>query len=107
KIIGFYYFYSIEILKRMALKKSDEKFVKNWEQSRRLGRIKYGIIHGSIFAVLVITFVKIMTYLTGESDVLFSWRAVPEYGIGISLGIIFFASFMWWLNERMYKTRIE
>lgn len=89
------------------MNKSDEKFVKNWEQSRRLGRIKYGMIHGSIFAVLVITFVKITTYLIGENDTLFSWNALTEYGVGILLGILFFSSFMWWLNERMYKTRIE
>ncbi len=60
----------------MALKKSDEKFIKNWEQSRKLGRMKYDIFHGAIFVVLVITFVKIMSYLSGESDILFSLRAI-------------------------------
>ena len=79
-------------------------FIKAWEKSKKQGRLKYSILQGFLFAI-VVTIIKdrnlIWETLTGNSNELqiisinFLWLL-----LGATIG---YYSIVWWWKEKLYK----
>jgi hypothetical protein len=86
----------------------NERFLKNWSDTRRLGLKRYMLIEGSIFGVLIFVITRLISlwevtvveaFFTSNAFYLLAW-----YVFG---GILVYAPVMWWYNERMYQKYIE
>jgi|GEM_PF-871849 len=88
------------------MKRSDEKFLADWEAVRRRGRLKYGLIHGPIWGVLVF----LIHGLFALTDHTFT-EAYLSKDAGIYLllmvagGILMYTTIMWPINDRFYRKK--
>ncbi len=79
-------------------------FIKTWGKARKQGRLRYSIVQGSIFSVIV-TLIKdrnlIWNSLNGHSNEIstilinFAWLS-----LGATIG---YYTIIWWWKEKMYK----
>ena len=80
-------------------------FIQSWKKSKRQGRLKYSIVQGLIFA-LIVTLIKdrslIWDILKGSSNdvqtvliINFSWLL-----LGATIG---YYTIVWWWKEKLYK----
>lgn len=88
------------------MKKSDEKYLADWEATRKTGRLKYGLLHGTLWGVLVF----LLHGLWELADHTFR-EAYLSQGAGVYLlmlvagGILMYATVMWGINERFYRSK--
>jgi len=82
----------------------EAKFVAYWEATMKRGRLRYALLHGSIFGFLIFLFTFIFSFLDDSYDEMF---VVPKvFGsllIFIIGGIIFEGGYTWWMNTKKYK----
>jgi hypothetical protein len=86
----------------------NDRFLKNWSDTRRLGIKRYMLMEGSIFGVLVFVITRLISlwevtiveaFFTSDAFYMLVWY---EFG-----GIFVYAPVMWWYNERMYQKHID
>jgi hypothetical protein len=71
---------------------------------RQKGRIRYGLINGGILGFIVWILTNSMDLDTFSFGELFlSFQALLKLGLHVLMFILFYATFMWWLNERTIK----
>lgn len=82
----------------------DTRFVAYWETVMQRGRLRYAVLHGSIFGFLIFLFTFIFSFFDGSLDEMFK---VPKiFGsllIFVIGGILFEGGFTWWMNTKKYK----
>lgn len=78
------------------------KYTKSWEKKRKIGRIKYGLIYGGIFGILMMIW-SIMFELPEFSLEFLTWELVYKQMHWIVFGIFMFMTFMWWAENRINR----
>jgi hypothetical protein len=86
----------------------DKKFKAQWEKTRNDGRIRYALIHGSIFGLIVFVVINLWS-LKDQSfqDVFLSRRALDQGMTMVLAGILGYGTIKWWMNENIYKKIIS
>lgn len=82
----------------------EAKFVAYWEATMKRGRIRYALLHGSIFGFLIFLFTFIFSFLDDSYDEMF---VVPKVFDSILIfiigGSIFEGGYTWWMNTKKYR----
>lgn len=82
----------------------DAKFVAYWEVVMKRGRLRYALLHGSIFGFLIFLFTFIFSFFDGSLDEMFKMpKVVVSMLIFIVGGIIFEGGYTWWMNTKRYR----
>ena len=98
-------FYNIK-REMMVMKNSDAKFLKDWEQTRQAGFVRYCITHGLAFGIILFVITGLFQ-LTGQSftDVFFSLKTIYTLLIWLAGGIAGYGPVSWWVNEYLYRKK--
>lgn len=82
----------------------ETKFVIYWEMVMQSGRLRYALLHGSIFGFLIFLFTFIFSLLVDSYDKMF---AIPNVFVTLLIfiigGIIFEGCYTWWMNMKKYR----
>jgi hypothetical protein len=88
----------------------ETKILKECRDKYKMGRLKYSLLYGSVYAVL-------MYAVLGLSDVLFfksknNYFSLDDLNVlsfftALALSIFMHATYFWWENEKRYKKLIE
>jgi hypothetical protein len=71
---------------------------------RQKGRIRYGLINGGILGFIVWILTNSLDLDTYSfSELFLSFKALLKLGLHVLMFILFYATFMWWINERTIK----
>ena len=88
------------------MKDSDIRFVKQWEANRKLGRMRYAVLQGSGFGLILFLFTGLYSLWEKPfAQVFLSTRSFIVLLFWIACGIIGFASLMWPMNEYFYRNK--
>lgn len=88
------------------MKKSDERFIKNWEKTRALGFKKYVLTHGLGFGILI-TIVNLLWLQFGGNQELSTEDFFTTAILMIVVGGLTYAGLTWLMNEYMYKRKVN
>lgn len=88
------------------MKKSDEKFIKNWEKTKELGFKKYEFTHGLGFGILT-TIINLLWLQFGEEKNLDTDNFLISAAIMIIVGGASYAGVTWLLNDYIYQKKIK
>jgi len=92
----------------MHMKPSDHKFVRQWAETRKMGRIKYAFIHGIIFGLILFLFTGIYNLFEKPfGEVFLTLRSAIVCLFWIVSGIIGYAVLMWPVNEYFFRRKQE
>lgn len=82
----------------------DLKFKTDWEKTRNGGRIRYALVHGSTFGIIIFLAINLWS-LKDQSfqDVFMSRRALDQAVAMVLAGIVGYGTIKWWMNENIYK----
>lgn len=85
--------------------KKKSTFIKDWEDTRKMGRLKYALLHGSIFGIIVGTFTIIVSSYTSSNS---NWKEdfLINSVIFVLSGVAGYFLLMWPINEYYYKKYI-
>ena len=85
-----------------VVSKNNQKFLKNWEITRKKGRLLYALTEGSIFGFIIalFTFLADLFNLTGET---LDMNRFLYFMYAVILGIIGYYLLFWPLNEYYYR----
>lgn len=82
----------------------ETKFVAYWEIVMHRGRLRYALLHGSIFGFLIFLFTFIFSLLDDSYDKMF---AIPNIFATLLIfiigGIIFEGGYTWFMNTKKYR----
>lgn len=85
---------------------NDHQFFNRWEAIKQKGRFRYALSHGlkyGIFLTVFMNLLKLNQFSFAEifirTGILFEWVLFTIFGI------LFFGTFMWWLNNYFYNKR--
>ena len=85
---------------------SDQKFVRRWTETRKLGRFKYALIHGLGFGLILFLFTGIYNLWEKPfGEVFLSIRSAIVFLFWIATGIIGYAVLMWPVNEYLFRRK--
>lgn len=85
------------------MKRSELKFMTDWESRRKSGRLKYCLLDGSVFGLIMLLFVEGLTYFL-EANYTFTWsRLALAFGVWVLGGIAIYGPLMWAMNGYYYK----
>lgn len=87
---------------------SDQKFVRQWAVTRKMGRIKYAFVHGIIFGLILFLFTGIYNLFEKPfGEVFLTLRSAIVCLFWMVSGIIGYAVLMWPVNEYFFRKRTE
>lgn len=87
---------------------TQDPFLKRWGESRKLGRLKYGITQGIIFGVMVFILSNLIKLRVEDFNTLFlTFAAVKGLFVWLVVGILGHWTVMWSLNEYIYRKKVE
>lgn len=85
---------------------NDHQFFSRWQNIKQKGRLRYALSYGLKYGVFLTVFtnlLKLNQFTFSEifirPSILFEWLIFTIFGI------VFFATFMWWLNNYFYTKR--
>ncbi len=78
-------------------------FIKDWEDSRKMGRLKYALLHGSIFGFIVGSFAMLVANYTSASVNLNLEELVINYVLFFGISIVGYYIIIWPINEYYFK----
>jgi hypothetical protein len=86
----------------------DKKFKEQWEKTLEGGRIRYALIHGSIFGFAVFVIVNLWS-LKDQSfaEVFLSRRALDQAVAMVLAGILGYGTLKWWMNQNIYRKILQ
>lgn len=88
------------------MKESDSIFVRQWEQTRKTGRIRYALIRGLAFGLVFFLFTGLYgLYDNSFAQVFLRTRSIIVFLFWVAFGIIGFATLMWPVNEYFYRIK--
>ncbi len=80
----------------------DQRFMDYWAKKRQQGIVKFSIITGITYGIMVLVFSKLFAW---------NWHFTQKdlsYGIlSILIGVTVLGPFLWWHRDRKYKKLIE
>lgn len=82
----------------------EAKFVTYWQATMLRGRLRYALLHGSIFGLLIFLFTFIFSFLDDSYDEMF---VVPKIFVSVLIfitgGTIFEGGYTWRMNTKKYR----
>ena len=81
----------------------EAKFVAYWEATMKQGRLRYALLHGSIFGFLIFLFTFIFSFLDDSYDEMFVMPKI--FGVILIFilgGVIFEGGYTWWMNTKKH-----
>jgi len=88
------------------MKPSDQKFVRQWAETRKMGRFKYALIYGLGFGLILFLFTGIYNLWEKPfTEVFFSIRSAIVFLFWVTTGIIGYAVLMWPVNEYFFRKK--
>jgi len=84
----------------------EEKFIKNWKETRKRGRLRYAFVEGSIFGFLMIFIQIVLISVSKTADDYLNQNYVLAIIIIIAGGIVAYGFIFWPMNEYFYKKKI-
>lgn len=88
------------------MKRFKDNHHSNWEDTRKIGRLKYSFTHGIAFGVIVfITNLAIMFFLDSFKAKINFTDSVTFLLISITMGVFGYYSLMWWIMEKLYQKK--
>lgn len=85
---------------------SDIKFVQQWEQTRKTGRIRYALIRGLAFGLILFLFTGLYGLWDNSfAQVFLRTRSIIVFLFWVACGIIGFATLLWPVNEYFYRIK--
>lgn len=89
------------------MKRSELKFMTDWERRRKKGRLKYCLLEGGVFGLIMLIFVEGLTYFF-DINYAFTWsRLALAFGIWVLGGIAIYGPLMWAMNGYYYKKKTK
>ena len=86
----------------------DKKFKEQWEKTLNEGRIRYSLIHGSIFGFAVFVILNLWNLKDKSfSEVYFNTKALEQALTMILAGIVGYGTIKWWMNQSIYKKILQ
>ena len=80
-----------------------QQFIQRWENIRAKGRLRYAIVNGGLFGLVI--FVLVSLVKLGEhsfSSIFLSPDALQEAVSWVVGGILSYGTIVWWMNEKAY-----
>ena len=88
------------------MKPSDQKFVRQWAETRKMGRFKYALIYGLGFGLILFLFTGIYNLWEKPfTEVFFSIRSAIVFLFWVTAGVIGYAVLMWPVNEYFFRRK--
>ncbi len=84
------------------MKESDKRFVTYWVNKREQGAVKFSIVTGTTYAIMVVVFSKIFAWNWTFTQKDLSYAVVSEI-----IGVMALGPLMWWLRERKYHKLVS
>ena len=85
------------------MKRSELKFMTDWENRRKSGCLKYCLLDGSVFGLIMLLFVEVLTYFF-VANYTFTWgRLGFAFGVWVLGGITIYGPLMWLIHGYYYK----
>ncbi|GGE37742.1 hypothetical protein [Psychroflexus planctonicus] len=88
------------------MKKSDEKFMKNWKKTKESGFKKYALTHGLGFGIIMTVFNLIWLNYNQEQSIEIDQFIITGI-VMIFVGGFTYAGITWLMNEYIYKKKVE
>ncbi|MBK9565330.1 MAG: hypothetical protein WAT22_14745 [Saprospiraceae bacterium] len=86
----------------------DKKFKEIWEKRQVQGRLRYGIVNGSLFGFMVFVIINLFSLKEKTfQDVYFTYPALSQLLTMVLAGIIGYSTLKWWMNQNIYKKIID
>lgn len=85
---------------------NDHQFFKRWEAIKQKGRFRYAFTQGVKYGIFLTVFTNLLKLSRFSfSEIFFRTGILFEWAVFTLFGIVFFATFMWWLNNYFYNKR--
>ena len=95
-------------LQLATMNDQDKKFKISWENRQQKGKWNYGLVHGSLFGLMVFIIINLLSLKDQKlSDVYLTSAALSQMLTMILAGIVGYSTIKWWMNENNYKKIIE
>ncbi|HET8859313.1 hypothetical protein [Marivirga sp.] len=77
----------------------------DWAETRKIGRLKYAITHGTVFGLFVFIFnlALIFFYDSFKTEFLINDLMIFLL-ISLTMGTFGYYTLMWWIQEKLYQT---
>jgi len=89
----------------------EEKFIKRWSKTRKIGKIKYQLIFGGTWGLFTSVFIQLLKLENrGLTELYFSRDFLIQLGLFLILGIFGFGLTLWKVNEKKlekYQTKTK
>jgi hypothetical protein len=76
---------------------------KNWKETRRMGRWKFALTHGSVFGLIIWVSNLIHTFFTNKE--ITSVDAIIFLAISLIMGVVGYYAIMWWTQEKISQQK--
>jgi hypothetical protein len=83
--------------------KKKSTFLKDWEDTRKMGRTKYSFAHGSIFGVIVGSFTILVSSYANPSASYWKDDLWVNFFVFIGGGILGYFLLIWPINEYYFR----
>ncbi|MFN3554812.1 MAG: hypothetical protein ACK4VN_02480 [Bacteroidales bacterium] len=90
------------------MNRSDERFVKNWSYTRKMGRFRYALTHGFVFGLILFLFTGLYgLWEKSFSEVFLSLRSGLVFLFWVAGGVVAYGTTFWPINEYLYKKKMS
>ena len=84
--------------------KSDSKDSEAWTKKRKMGRIKYGLVYGSLFGLFMLVIHIFLDIRESRSEFVTKEIIIRQI-YWIPFGIIMFMTVIWWLENKFSRKK--
>ena len=88
------------------MKESDKKFIENWERIKQQGKSKYILKHGVGFGIFIFVVNTLISYW-GNWGQMNQTDFFVQLAISIILGGGIYGTFSWFLNDYIYRKKVN
>jgi len=75
----------------------------NWKETRRMGRWKFALTHGSVFGLIIWVSNLILTFFTNKE--ITSVDAIIFLVISLIMSVVGYYAIMWWTQEKIFQQK--
>jgi len=84
-------------------KAKEELFIEKWEKLRTKGIVKFSLLHGGLYGVLLFVVLFVVDLFKKPFADVFTMQLFIDLGMYVLAGIVLLGPFEWLMGERQYK----
>lgn len=84
-------------------KSKEELFIEKWEKIRPKGIVKFSLLHGSLYGILLFVVLLVVDLFKKPFADIFTLQLLIDFGMYLLAGIVLLGPFEWMMGERQYK----